>query len=42
MLTFAALLNIAGFQLYVAFGLPLVVAGSGAVVAHTMPLWAND
>jgi hypothetical protein len=42
MLTFAALLNIAGFQLCVAFGLLLVVAGSGAVVAHAMPFWAND
>jgi drug/metabolite transporter (DMT)-like permease len=41
-LTIAALLNITGFQLCVAFGLLLVVAGSGAVVAHAMPFWAND
>jgi drug/metabolite transporter (DMT)-like permease len=37
-LTIAALLNITGFQLCVAFGLLLVEAGRGAVVAHTMPL----
>jgi drug/metabolite transporter (DMT)-like permease len=39
-LTIAALLNITGFQLCVAFGLLLVEAGRGAVVAHTMPFWA--
>jgi drug/metabolite transporter (DMT)-like permease len=40
-LTIAALLNITGFQLCVTFGLLLVEAGRGAVVAHTMPLWAT-
>ena len=40
-LTIAALLNITGFQLCVAFGLLLVEAGRGVVVAHTMPLWAT-
>ena len=40
-LAIAAILNITGFQLCVAFGLLLVEAGRGAVVAHTMPLWAT-
>jgi drug/metabolite transporter (DMT)-like permease len=40
-LTIAALLNITGFQLCVAFGLLLVEARCGAVVAHTMPFWAT-
>lgn len=40
-LAVAALLNITGFQVCVAFGLMLVEAGRGVVVAHTMPLWAT-
>ena len=40
-LAIAAILNITGFQLCVAFGLLLVEAGRGAVIAHTMPLWAT-
>ena len=40
-LAIAAILNITGFQLCVAFGLLLVEAGRCAVVAHTMPLWAT-
>ena len=40
-LAIAAILNITGFQLCVAFGLLLVEAGRGAIVAHTMPLRAT-
>ena len=37
----AGFLNITGFQMCVAFALMSVEAGRGAVVAHTMPLWAT-
>ncbi len=37
----AGCLNITGFQMCVAFALMSVEAGRGAVVAHTMPLWAT-
>ena len=37
----AGCLNITGFQMCVAFALMSVDAGRGAVVAHTMPLWAT-
>jgi len=37
----AGCLNITGFQMCVAFALMNVEAGRGAIVAHTMPLWAT-
>jgi len=37
----AGCLNITGFQMCVAFALMSVEAGRGAIVAHTMPLWAT-
>ena len=40
-LALAGLLNITGFQICVAFGLQLVEANRGVVIAHTMPLWAT-
>jgi len=37
----AGLCNIGGFQLCVAFGLMVVDAGRGTIIAYTMPLWAT-
>ena len=37
----AGLCNISGFQLCVAFGLMVVDAGRGTIIAYTMPLWAT-
>ncbi|MEE2689571.1 MAG: DMT family transporter [Pseudomonadota bacterium] len=37
----AGCFNITGFQMCVAFALMSVEAGRGAIVAHTMPLWAT-
>lgn len=37
----AALLNVTGWQLFAAFGLMVIEAGRGAIIAYTMPLWAS-
>ena len=37
----AGLCNIGGFQVCVAFGLMVVDAGRGTIIAYTMPLWAT-
>lgn len=39
-LTVAALLNVTGWQLCAAFGLMVIEAGRGSIIAYTMPLWA--
>lgn len=36
-----SLLNITGWQLSIAFGLSLMEAGRGVIIAYTMPIWAS-
>ena len=40
-LILCSLLNITGWQLSVAFGLSLMEAGRGVIIAYTMPIWAS-
>ncbi len=40
-LVFIALINVTGWHLFTALSLTLMPAGSGSIVAFTMPLWAT-